>query len=72
MATEVQEPPSRETFHAINKPDDVIHDAMTGLSQQYPERLAYARTHKILCRADVADVLSKGTVTTVGFSGGGQ
>jgi hypothetical protein len=63
-------PPSKETFHIINQPQDSINEALTGLTQQYPY-LSYNPTHKIISRADLS-TFRESHVTTIACCGGGQ
>lgn len=69
MAIETQTP-SNQTFHFINNPADVIHDACHGLTRLQPT-LSYHQDYKILYRNDIS-TFAQNHVTTIGFAGGGH
>lgn len=72
MATETQTEaqPPKQTFHLINKPENAIHDACTGLTYLKPD-LSYNAEYKIVYRNDLQE-FSQSHVTTIGFAGGGH
>jgi len=70
MATETETRQGKETFHFINRSEDTINEALTGLTEHNPF-LSYSPAHKIVYRNDLED-FRQGHVTTIGCSGGGQ
>ncbi|CAD0028155.1 unnamed protein product [Aureobasidium pullulans] len=68
-AVELQQA-TRETFHFINKPEDAINEALSGLTHIHPN-LSYNPPYKILYRSDLG-TFRNNHVTTIGFSGGGH
>ncbi|THW42013.1 Dak kinase [Aureobasidium pullulans] len=61
---------TKETFHFINKPEDAINEALSGLIHIHPN-LSYNPPYKILYRSDLG-TFRNNHVTTIGFSGGGH
>ncbi|KAF2091916.1 Dak kinase [Saccharata proteae CBS 121410] len=59
-----------ETFHLINHPAHVVHEALTGYSLHHPS-LSYAPSHKLIYRSDLESFRTD-HVTSIGFSGGGH
>ncbi|THZ71741.1 Dak kinase [Aureobasidium pullulans] len=68
-AVELQQA-TKETFHFINKPEDAINEALSGLTHIHPN-LSYNPPYKILYRSDLG-TFRNNHVTTIGFSGGGH
>ncbi|THY74073.1 Dak kinase [Aureobasidium pullulans] len=68
-AVELQQA-TKETFHFINKPEDAINEALSGLTHIHPN-LSYNPPYKILYRTDLG-TFRNNHVTTIGFSGGGH
>lgn len=70
MAAVEHQQATKETFHFINKPEDAINEALSGLTYIHPN-LSYNPPYKILYRSDLGTFRNH-HVTTIGFSGGGH
>ncbi|THX57357.1 Dak kinase [Aureobasidium pullulans] len=68
-AVELQQA-TKETFHFINKPEDAVNEALSGLTHIHPN-ISYNPPYKILYRSDLG-TFRNNHVTTIGFSGGGH